>query len=171
MVASKTARKTKGRKKKIYSGRSGAQSKYSDDLGYIRGPNLTSNVVRSGAKSQKDYIDTSSGRASFSRARLDKYARDNYAEGGRVDSGKGRGGPAKIKNKRREEMNEGIEAAVSAARTAPDKRSMRQKVEDRISDFGRKYQDKMSEFRLTGDIQKYKAGGDVRFNANRGKTY
>jgi hypothetical protein len=87
-----------------------------------------------------------------------------------------RRGPAKVKNKRREEMNEGIEAAVSAARTAPDKRSMREKVEDRISDFGRKYQDKMSEFRLTGDIQKYRAGGevrqgDVRDNAKRGKCY
>ena len=83
----------------------------------------------------------------------------------------GRSGPAKVKNKRREEMNEGIEAAVSEARTAPDKRSMREKVEDRISDFGRKYQDKMSEFRLTGDIQKYGMGGDVRYNSNRGKTY
>jgi hypothetical protein len=82
-----------------------------------------------------------------------------------------RRGPAKVKNKRRKEMNEGIEAAVSAARTAPDKRSMREKVEDRISDFGRKYQDKMSEFRLTGDIQKYGMGGDVRYNFNRGKTY
>ena len=82
-----------------------------------------------------------------------------------------RRGPAKVKNKRREEMNEGIEAAVSAARTASDKRSMREKVEDRISDFGRKYQDKMSEFRLTGDIQKYGMGGDVRYNSNRGKTY
>ena len=88
----------------------------------------------------------------------------------------GRSGPAKVKNKRREEMNEGIEAAVSEARTASDKRSMREKVEDRISDFGRKYQDKMSEFRLTGDIQKYRAGGevrqgDVRDNAKRGKCY
>ena len=82
-----------------------------------------------------------------------------------------RRGPAKVKNKRREEMNEGIEAAVSEARTASDKRSMREKVEDRISDFGRKYQDKISEFRLTGDIQKYGMGGDVRYNSNRGKTY
>ena len=81
-----------------------------------------------------------------------------------------RSGPAKVKNKRRRDMSEAIENAVSEAMTPPDKRSMREKVEDRISDFGRKYQDKMSEFRLTGDIQKYKAGGDVRFNANRGKT-
>ena len=55
--------------------------------------------------------------------------------------------------------------------TPPDKRSMREKAEDRISDFGRKYQDKMSEFRLTGEIQKYGGGGDVRYNLNRGKTY
>lgn len=83
----------------------------------------------------------------------------------------GRGGPAKLKNKRREEMNKAIEDAVSDAMTPPDKRSMREKAEDRISDFGRKYQDKMSEFRLTGEIQKYGGGGDVRYNLNRGKTY
>jgi hypothetical protein len=82
-----------------------------------------------------------------------------------------RRGPAKLKNKRRRDMNEAIENAVSEAMTPPDKRSMREKVEDRISDFGRKYQDKMSEFRLTGDIQKYGIGGDVRYNPNRGKTY
>ena len=82
-----------------------------------------------------------------------------------------RRGPAKLKNKRRRDMSEAIENAVSEAMTPPDKRSMREKVEDRISDFGRKYQDKMSEFRLTGDIQKYGLGGDVRYNPNRGKTY
>lgn len=82
-----------------------------------------------------------------------------------------RRGPAKLKNKRRRDMSEAIENAVSEAMTPPDKRSMREKVEDRISDFGRKYQDKMSEFRLTGDIQKYGIGGDVRYNPNRGKTY
>lgn len=90
-----------------------------------------------------------------------------YKGGGPVS----RGGPAKIKNERREAMNKGIEDAVSEAMTPPDKRSMREKVEDRISDFGRKYQDKMSEFRLTGDIQKYGKGGDVRYNSNRGKCY
>ena len=83
----------------------------------------------------------------------------------------GRGGPAKVKNKRREEMNEGIEAAVSQAMSPPDKRSLRQRLEDKASNFGRKYQDKMSEFRLTGEIQKYGNGGDVRYNSNRGKTY
>jgi hypothetical protein len=83
----------------------------------------------------------------------------------------GRSGPAKVKNKRREEMNEGIEAAVSEAMTPPDTRSFREKMEDKAINFGRKYQDKMSEFRLTGDIQKYGGGGDVRYNPNRGKTY
>ena len=88
----------------------------------------------------------------------------------------GRSGPAKIKNKRREEMNEGIEAAVSEAMSPRDKRSFRERMEDKAINFGRKYQDKMSEFRLTGDIQKYRAGGevrqgDVRDNAKRGKCY
>ena len=83
----------------------------------------------------------------------------------------GRSGPAKVKNKRREEMNEGIEAAVSEAMSPPDSRSFRERMEDKAINFGRKYQDKMSEFRLTGDVQKYKSGGDVRFNPNRGKTY
>jgi hypothetical protein len=83
----------------------------------------------------------------------------------------GRSGPAKVKNKRREEMNEGIEAAVSEARTPPDTRSFRERMEDKAANFGRKYQDKMSEFRLTGEIQKYGVGGDVRYNPNRGKTY
>jgi len=82
-----------------------------------------------------------------------------------------RRGPAKLKNKRRRDMNKGIEDAVSEAMTPPDKRSFRQKMEDRVSDFGRKYQDKMSEFRLTGEVQKYGNGGDVRYNSNRGKTY
>jgi hypothetical protein len=83
----------------------------------------------------------------------------------------GRSGPAKVKNKRREQMNKAIEDAVSDAMTPPDTRSFREKMEDKAINFGRKYQDKMSEFRLTGDIQKYGNGGDVRFNANRGKTY
>ena len=88
----------------------------------------------------------------------------------------GRSGPAKVKNKRRKQMNKAIEDAVSEAMTPPDERSMREKVEDRISDFGRKYQDKMSEFRLTGDVQKYAMGGevrqgDVRDNPKRGKCY
>jgi len=83
----------------------------------------------------------------------------------------GRSGPAKVKNKRREEMNEGIEAAVSKAMSPRDTRSFREKMEDKAINFGRKYQDKMSEFRLTGEIQKYGGGGDVRYNPNRGKTY
>jgi len=95
-----------------------------------------------------------------------------------MGSKEGRGGPAKVKNKRREEMNEGIEAAVSDAMSPSDKRSFRERMEDKASNFGRKYQDKMSEFRLTGDIQKYKnggkvesCGGDVRYNNRRGQTY
>jgi len=83
----------------------------------------------------------------------------------------GRSGPAKVKNKRREQMNKAIEDAVSDAMTPPDTRSFREKMEDKAINFGRKYQDKMSEFRLTGDIQKYGGGGDVRYNFNRGKTY
>mgnify|MGYP006969371947 FL=1 len=88
----------------------------------------------------------------------------------------GRSGPAKVKNKRRKQMNKAIEDAVSEANTPEDKRSMREKVEDRISDFGRKYQDKMTEFRLTGDVQKYAMcgavrQGDVRDNPKRGKCY
>ncbi len=98
-------------------------------------------------------------------------SKKGYAEGGRVTSGKGRGGPAKIKNKRREEMNEGIEAAVSDAMSPRDERSFRERMEDKAINFGRKYQDKMSEFRLTGDVQKYGNGGDVRYNAKRGKCY
>jgi len=89
-----------------------------------------------------------------------------------------RKGPAKVKNKRRKQMYEEIENAVSEAMTAPDKRSFREKMEDKAGNFGRKYQDKMSEFRLTGDIQKYKyggkvesCGGDVRYNTKRGQTY
>jgi len=83
----------------------------------------------------------------------------------------GRSGPAKVKNKRREQMNKAIEDAVSDAMTPPDTRSFREKMEDKAVNFGRKYQDKMSEFRLTGDVQKYGIGGDVRYNSNRGKTY
>jgi len=83
----------------------------------------------------------------------------------------GRSGPAKVKNKRREQMNKAIEDAVSDAMTPPDTRSFREKMEDKAINFGRKYQDKMSEFRLTGDVQKYGIGGDVRYNSNRGKTY
>ena len=90
----------------------------------------------------------------------------------------GRSGPAKIKNKRRQDMFEEIENALSEAMTAPDTRSLRKKLEDKASNFGRKYQDKMSEFRLTGEIQKYapggrveECGGDVRYNRKRGKTY
>ena len=83
----------------------------------------------------------------------------------------GRSGPAKVKNKRREQMNKAIEDAVSDAMTPPDTRSFREKMEDKAINFGRKYQDKMSEFRLTGDVQKYGNGGDVRYNSNRGKTY
>ena len=94
-------------------------------------------------------------------------SKKGYKGGGPVS----RSGPAKVKNKRREEMNKAIEDAVSDAMTPKDTRSFRQKAEDRISDFGRKYQDKMSEFRLTGDIQKYGNGGDVRYNSNRGKCY
>ena len=99
-------------------------------------------------------------------------SKKGYKDGGPVS----RGGPAKIKNKRREEMNEGIEAAVSEAMSPPDTRSFREKMEDKAINFGRKYQDKMSEFRLTGDVQKYRMGGevrrgDVRDNAKRGKCY
>lgn len=88
----------------------------------------------------------------------------------------GRSGPAKVKNKRREQMNKAIEDAVSDAMTPPDTRSFREKMEDKAINFGRKYQDKMSEFRLTGDVQKYRAGGevrqgDVRDNPKRGKCY
>ena len=88
-----------------------------------------------------------------------------------MGSKEGRGGPAVVKNKRRQQMYEEIENAVSAARTSPDTRSFREKMEDKAINFGRKYQDKMSEFRLTGDIQKYSPGGDVRYSSNRGKTY
>ena len=94
-------------------------------------------------------------------------SKKGYESGGPVS----RSGPAKIKNKLRKEMNKAIEDAVSDAITPKDTRSFRQKAEDRISDFGRKYQDKMSEFRLTGDIQKFNMGGDVRYNSNRGKCY
>ena len=82
-----------------------------------------------------------------------------------------RRGPAKLKNKRRAEMSKAIEDAVSEAMSPPDTRSFREKVEDKFKNFGQKYQDKMSEFRLTGEIDKYSRGGDVRYNSNRGKTY
>lgn len=91
-----------------------------------------------------------------------------------------RRGPAKLKNQRRREMSKGIEEALSEAMTPPDTRSMRQKLEDRVSDFAARKQDVMRDFRANGDIQKYKCGGtvkkgyavggDVRYD-NKGKCY
>jgi len=94
-------------------------------------------------------------------------------------------GPSKRLGKRgfrgiSKDTEEGIQNALSEALSAPDTRSMRQKLEDKVSNWGRKQQDTMSEFRLTGDVQKYKCGGtvkhgyavggDVRYN-NKGKCY
>lgn len=91
-----------------------------------------------------------------------------------------RRGPAKLKNQRRREMSKGIEEALSEAMTPSDKRSKATKLTDRISDWAGRQQDKMSEFRATGDIEKYKCGGsvkhgyavggDVRYD-NKGKCY
>lgn len=85
-----------------------------------------------------------------------------------------RGGRGKVMGTRRRAMEKGIEDALSEAMTPKDERSNRQKIEDYISNKARKYQDTMSEFRLTGEIDRYGEGGragDVRDNSNRGKTY
>jgi len=77
-----------------------------------------------------------------------------------------------------EDTEKSIQDALSEAMSPLDTRSMRKKAEDRIFDWARNKQDKSSEFRLTGDVEKYEPGGrvgqcsgDVRYSRSRGKTY
>ena len=78
----------------------------------------------------------------------------------------GRSGPAKIKNKRRQDMYEEIENAVSEAAGEPDTRTMKQKAKDRMQS----YQDRAHRYRVEG-ADEFGLGGDVRYNSSRGKTY
>lgn len=83
-----------------------------------------------------------------------------------MGSKEGRGGPAVVKNKRRQEMYEEIENAVSEAAGEPDTRTMKQKAKDRMQS----YQDRAHRYRVEGPDE-YSLGGDVRYSSNRGKTY
>lgn len=91
-----------------------------------------------------------------------------------------RRGPAKLKNKRRREMSEAIENALSEAMSPKDERGFFERAADAVANKARGYQDKASEYRLTGEVDKYKCGGtvkhgyavggDVRYD-NKGKCY
>jgi hypothetical protein len=78
----------------------------------------------------------------------------------------GRSGPAKIKNKRREQMNEEIENVVSDVVGGEDDRTLKQKAQDLMQS----YQDRAHRYRVEG-ADEYSLGGDVRYSSNRGKTY
>ena len=78
----------------------------------------------------------------------------------------GRSGPAKVKNKRREQMNKAIEDTVSDVMTP--KRSFL----ERLSDFSTDMVERANEAREEAyGTKKFGMGGDVRYNPNRGKTY
>jgi len=82
-----------------------------------------------------------------------------------------RGGRAKVAGTKRRKMYKDIEDTVSEAMTPKDTRSRFQRAIDSIGNRARKAQDAMSEYRLTGEVPKYKNGGDVRYNSKRGKCY
>lgn len=83
-----------------------------------------------------------------------------------MGSKEGRGGPAKIKNERRQDMYEEIENVVSDVVGGEDDRTLMQKLGDRA----KTYQDRAHRYRVEG-ADEYSLGGDVRYNSGRGKTY
>jgi len=83
-----------------------------------------------------------------------------------MGSKEGRGGPAVVKNKRRQQMYEEIENIVSDVVGGEDDRSLKQKAQDRMQS----YQDRAHRYRVEGPDE-YSLGGDVRYSSNRGKTY
>jgi len=83
-----------------------------------------------------------------------------------MGSKEGRGGPAVVKNKRRQQMYEEIENIVSDVVGGKDDRSLKQKAQDRMQS----YQDRAHRYRVEGPDE-YSLGGDVRYSPNRGKTY